>query len=478
MGFPEYQSVTIKNLVSEFCRGNDVCSNHAELFTKHFIDKKRPKGDVDTWEVQKALQDMLFGKHPDVKGNAFLQDFFSYLRRRFFANSPFDGKHSTITSLVFPATAIEFKDADTFSLRWKGGTYTFRFGGIDAPESFVSSKLYKTIDYIFLYWIEHLGFRGDEKLTKAMIKNRIRYTGYLSGTIAKDLDKWIEEKGGYFNTGPSFDRTSQKPEMVNTLVLTDDFNRLLGIPGAGKPDAKRCYLAKYIEERLPELMKTKGMELYDYYHSGKVPEEYPHWLPNKDEAEKKIKKLISEGKTEAAKSVKEDSNLEKIATETDDGKKFLKKLNKSSGNKEVREALSPETLPNPSVIYSKENCKEMAESFKQFIEKRPDFRNDIQAMFTHIGTAWVYQKYANQDTPTLVESESIAMGPLHKSKAGEKSFGLWGRDIIFGYSQPNPEYSPVYKAYHYELGRGKELIPDDACDVLKRQGKDIYNHCP
>jgi hypothetical protein len=478
MSFPEYKEIPTNVLIDGFCGQNSVCAYHTNLFINHFVDKNKPIGVVDTLEVQTALHALMYGRHPQARENTFIQEFTSYLRRVFFANSPFDGKHSTIAPFVTPANTLQFKDGDTYAVTAGGRVYTFRLGGIDAPESFLSEKLTKLVDYIYLYWIERLGFRGDEALTKGMIRNRIRYTGYLAGLVVKGLDEYLESKGEVFYTVPSFDRTDKRPELVNTLVLADDYKRLIGVLRVGNPTNKQPLLAEFIEDVLPMIMATKGMELYEYYRHGKRPEGYPSWLPRQALLDAEVRTLIKMGDVKTASELPKEGNLEEVVALTEEGRQLLFSLSKATEYKEVYDAISPDTLPNPKVMFSKGRCKELAKRWRQFSRENPSHANDIQAMLVFLGLAWAYPKYANQETPTLLALEKVAMGKSAGSAGGQETNGLWGRDIIFGYGQPNPNYSPLYRAYEYELSRGRELVPEDACDVLKRKGGDTYNHCP
>jgi len=463
-------SISVKTLTKVACGDKYECAKWAELHIKSFVDTDSDL-QVSQKEAYAYVQKTEYGHSESFFARHPISNFvLGAIRHQFFSDSPFDGKHSAIKTLVIPAEAISFSDGDTFASATSGMGFTitlkvgeetkrlrFRFAGSDTPESIIginkkgqfkpNPKLDIFRDAIWLYFFrKHKLNPKGEWITKRMIRNRIIYTGRLAGAVSKGLKKWALEKKIPFNVGPSFDRTKTTPHQCNTIVLSDVYGRIIGVPGLGKPGSDKNYLAFFIKDELHKIMAADGMDLYNYYRHGQQPH----------------------GKTWTTKVGALDPNGKKLLAYWRDQK---------TGGKPVWDALAPETLPNPSLIYSEENCKELAEEWKTFTDENPKYRNDIQAMMIFVGLAWAYPKYTTQHTKMYAAIERFAMGPNHPKPVKKISVGLWG-DKIFGFMQPNPKISPVFDEFEYELSRDKNMLPPDCCDVLESQGKDIFDHCP
>lgn len=441
--FPLIPPLPIPILAEEICKDQDkTCTGNAARYASS-LDTNDDKY-IDMKEAQGFVEKLKYGYHPALKTDKAAQLTFSTIRRIFFADSPFNEKHSTITPFVFGPNTVWFADGDTFSINLPFGEksvrFSFRFAGIDTPESIwrfpkngkwiYNSKLVSQVDFSWKYFSRYAGIpKTYEPIAKQVIRERVMYLGLLAGSTTKGMAKWAKEKNIPFNVGPSFDRVRQEPEMANSIVIADIYGRTLGVPRIGLPGEKQNYIAFFIANILPKIMADEGMKHYNHYQG------------------------------------------ENVGAATPEGKDLLKRLGSApNGSKPhaVWEALSPATLLNPEEIYSQENCRLMAERWIQFVRIHPEYRNDIQAMLVFTGLAFAYPKYRTQHTDAYLKAEGLAMGPLQH--------GLWG-DKMFRILQPNPTYSPLYREFGKEISPDRELLPADACEVLEKAGKDIHDHC-
>lgn len=480
-----------------------TCEKRAEMYMNAMLDENRD-GKITTFEAQNWLKKYSYGHHKhfdDIYIGRPATLVLEAVRRNFFANSPFDGKHSTVKPLEIPAGEVNYSDGDTFSAHinkvvnnFIEGTekvlnikISFRLPG-DTAESFLgmprkakkeeegwaaNPKLESFEDAIWLYGVIHYGLTKEEEkiraeqeikadpdyykgyLPRLLIRNRIVFTGKIGGVVAKGVKAFCEERDLPITVTPNFDRTSLDPAQCNVMILSDSYGRGLVASQAGRyVDSDKDVLYEFIRDELPKIMGSKtdeenklygeGMASYNYYHHEESPPKRK-W------------------KT-------------KLGWNTVEGAAMLEKWKNDPKKEAFWRMLSPETLPNPSIIFSKENCARLAEAWKAFTDKHPGYKNDIHTMMIFIGVEYAYPKYRSQHTPAHMEAEAEAMGPLHMSRVSEESRGLWG-EVIFQLMQPNPTYSALFREFP-ELARGQDLLPPDCCDVLERTGQDIYDHCP
>lgn len=497
---PTYMSV--RNLAADTWVENADCGIHkdeytcekrAELYISAMIDENRD-GKVTTVETQSWLKKYSYGHHehfvdPSLGKHATLV--LEAVRRNFYANSPFDGNHSTVQPLEIPAEALNYSDGDTFSAHinkvvnnFIEGTekilnikISFRLPG-DTAESYIGGpkrakkeeegwaanpKLESFEDAIWLYGVIHYGLTKEEETVRAeqeikadpdyfkgylprlLVRNRIVFSGKMGGFVAKGVDAFCEERKLPITVTPNFDRTSLDPAQCNVMILSDSYLRGLVASQAGRyVDSDKDLLYEFIRDELPKIMGSEGMDTYNYYHHEEQPDGHK-WTT-------------------------------KLGWNTVEGAALLEKWKNDPKKRGFWQMLSPETLPNPGVIFSVENCAKLAEAWMVFTDKHPEYKNDIHTMMIFIGVEYAYPKYRSQHTGVHMDAEAEAMGPLHMSRESDVSRGLW-EDVVFQLMQPNPTYSALFREFP-ELARGQDLLPPDCCDVLERTNQDIYDHCP
>lgn len=450
--------ITVNAFVNGICGPSRYCRDYTFKYIKENIDTdpkwKKNTGLIIMSEAQQYVKKFDFGHHPSLNNskNSIPAKIFEGIKAYFFNNSPLDGAHSRLKPFAVPANRVSFVDLDTYEIVFPDGRVEpFRYSGIDAAEAGENYKLWNIGDYTYLLWSKSYNLNADPRLINQMIKDRSRYGGLLGSAAAQGLQMWAAEKNIPITTWPAFDRVSSSPEGCNTVTRADKYGRNMGVPSLGAPNDQRPLIAEFIAEGLPKIMRALGTQLYNFYRTGESPGVKPGWW----------------------KSPKNPASL------SDAGKAFLDHIKgqRNPAAKEIWHALSPDTLPVPSEIFSEENCKKIAKMWLQFTSLHPQYRNDIQTMAAFVGLAWAYPKYTNPLTPTLLAAERVSMGILEDgSRAGSKPLGL-NEDIIFSYGRPNSNYSLLYKEYGPELADYRDLLPPDCCEVLKKSGKDTYNHC-
>jgi len=131
-----------------------------------------------------------------------------------------------------------------------------------------------------------------------------------------------------------------------------------------------------------------------------------------------------------------------------------------------RKTLSPETLPDPTKIFSKENCEIMAKKWVVFCKLYPEAKNDFQTMMAFIGVAPPYPKYRMHLTDLDLRAEAVAMGAIEFPGQGALKIHGLNSDTIYQYMRPNadpkdPYASPVFKMFLDKMSGGKDLNPPD-----------------
>ncbi len=189
----------------------------------------------------------------------------------------------------------------------------------------------------------------DRVSLNAIIAATIDYTGTLATIPNNDLITFglsKSEEGAAFMIDSQIRWTSSDtPEcLCESLQPYDIYGRALG--SFLSTDADR--LVRYVRDQLPISMKTKGMVAYNKY-------------------------------------------LEKV-------KRHLTNLKKSK-TPAIREAAKRmvKSAPNPTKIYSKAKCAELAKGYDGFLHKVGGLLDgDIQAMQIYTGMIYEYAKYLNQ----------------------------------------------------------------------------------
>jgi hypothetical protein len=142
---------------------------------------------------------------------------------------------------------------------------------------------------------------------------------------------------------------------------------------------------------------------------------------------------------------------------------------------EIYNALAPETILKPSEIFTREYCKMLAGLWRDgFSARYPGFKNNVLMMLVFLGVAYTYAKYRSPNTGLALELEKAVL--LGKGEPGQKRRGLTD-DIIYSLGRPDPENSEMFKVFGAQLSRGVDLRPQDCCELLLEQGKDVYWHC-
>jgi hypothetical protein len=284
-----------------------------------------------------------------------------------------------------------------------------------------------------------------------MIENRIVYNGLVAGAIPKGLVEWANKKGIPFTIVPSYNRASTDPAVCNSIEYADVYDRNLAEIYIGLPTSSENYLADFIENELPLIMEGPAQEYYDNFHDNKKPADIAH--------------------KDWAKDV--------VAAFDPSGQEFLSGLKGAMKDNpelaEIYNALAPETILKPSEIFTREYCKMLAGLWRDgFSARYPGFKNNVLMMLVFLGVAYTYAKYRSPNTGLALELEKAVL--LGKGEPGQKRRGLTD-DIIYSLGRPDPENSEMFKVFGAQLSRGVDLRPQDCCELLLEQGKDVYWHC-
>lgn len=449
-------NVTLKidELAIKACQNDAQCKNeNAAKFIVSDVDKDKNFA-VDFTEAFSFVTKTKFGH--SLNAGTIPSYVFKAVQNEFFFGSAFDGKHATFQPLEVKVES--FTDGDTAKAVVKLNIFDIkikvRLNGIDTPESVrghrsdsgqfePNPKLEKFSTYSWLYFREKNGiWPNDEFIVKRMAEDRIVYLGELAGIVTKGMARLARKANTPFTLELTYIRGTDDPAVCNTLNLIDVYDRYLARFKIGSANTTDNLLAGFIENSLPEIMAMEGMKYYKFYHDG---------IQNDQPAEK-----LPWALSEQAKKL--------LGIWKDDPKKY-----------EVYSALSPDTLPDPAKMFSKEKCAELAREWRMFSAKYPDYKNDIQAMLVFLGLAYTYPKYRVQHTDVYLEAEMAAM-TAHSTMQGvvPHTHGLWeSGDTLFKFMQPNPKLSPLFKRFEKELSGDKPLLPPDCCNVIE----DKYRHC-
>lgn len=458
MVFPLQAPISNNEIVKLVCGGDLSRAEYVAKYVNENLDtdkKGGSRGLVTTLEAQTFLDKFNYGHHPSFKDqeNPYPARILSVIRGHFFGGSAFDEKHSTMTPMVIPSDKIVPVDGDTIKFAIGSGFESLRFSGGDTPESKKNAKLEKVGEYSWKMWNEAFRIGGEREgaLIKDMIDSRSRYGGLIAAAVTAGFVSWARAKGYPISIDVAFDRVDQSPEKCNVVTSKDKYDRTIGVPKIGTPREERNLMAEFIATALPKIVETSGAGLYNYYSRGEIPADIPSWW----------------------------KTLEPLAALSKPGQSFLEYAKGKPKMEEVWRALSPSTLPDPSKMFSKKECEEMAREWMEMTKEGPAsaYRNDLQAMLAFIGVMWAYPKYYGNNTFAYLKFEEVAIGksPIH-GEENKKTHGLNG-DVIFDYGRPNPNHSKLYNKYGGQLSEYRELLPKDCCEVLESTGGDIYDHC-
>jgi len=467
--FERVLPISIDQLAQLTCPNDDACDraaarNHIELHVNE--DDRAGKRDsaINYLEATHYIKSLKFGHTIPPEGKELYERTYTAIIQAFYGGSPLDSVRSTIKP--FEIWFDKFEDGDTGLVKvCVGGTLVeifVRFSGIDTPESIPvfddwvtgekmdNPKIVKFNNFIWKYWKSQSqlpdSYDKHKDSIQAMAKDRMLYTGLMSGVAAKGLQKWVqEEKGLPFTVDNAFNRASTDMALCDKIEGIGNYGRLIGQLKAGKIDENKNLLADFIENALPEIMsKGEGPGWHNYFSSGTASD-----LLKNDKDWDEVWKNYEIGAT------------------TKDGRTVLEELQKdSTDNEEIAQILSaidPQSLMKPSEMFSRERCKEMAGEWIKFSAKFPEYKNDVQAMLIFLGLGYAYPKYRNNNIPAYMAAEKISI---------EKKFGLSG-DPVFEMTRPNPEHSDMFRVYAEELGRGKKLVPPDCLDDLHLRPRDM-----
>ncbi len=465
------------------------------------------QGVVDLYEANKFVKKSGYGH--SITGGKTAENVFGAIQRMFYGGSEFDGAHAKFGPLVFSINY--FTDGDTavavidISVNGEKKTFRMRFrlDGVDTPESFrgmmmgnkwsPNPKLEVFKNYIWLLWKKEFGFgdnlgpmgrlyeelmvaegdmnkiediwkriertqNNEDRMITRLLEDRIVYSGLIAGAVTKGFDEY--RKGASYSLFPSFNRAVATAIECNEVEFIDSYDRFLGALYAGGPAEERNIPADFIENELWKIMaeqNSAGRDYYDFFREGKKPSDSPGVPPD-----------------ENAKRNDDWTKFYPVALKPE-GQYYLNELKNEPNGQEVWKALSPETLPKPWEMFSKERCKELAAEWREFSRVHPELKNDMQAMLTFLGVAYAYQKYRNQLMDFYVETEKGAMSCPHGEKG--ELHGLNGRDNVFMLMRPDPKVSKLFKEFGKAIGRGRPLTPEDCCGILIKNGGDIYGHC-
>lgn len=375
---------------------------------------RHPDGQIHLFEAFVHLKALLFGKGTLSEKQA---QAVSLLKQNFFSNSPLFETPNTQDRLEVVLASCT--DGDTCKMSHfilNENKFPFkiaiRISGIDTAESNPSTKLNSAVKYTSLYLQLTYSVRSD---LQQLTQDRIQYIGKLAGAVTDGFRLSSE----HISIAPSFTRVTDDPKMCRSLDLIGNYGRLIARLMAGKPDQREDLLVDFIRDDLPQIMAAKGMQLYGEYR-------------------------------------------------TKGNKALLTTLQKH--HPEVCETLSPETLPNPSEIFSERNCLILANKWVIFCQKYPEARNDFQTMLAFIGLTPPYPKYRMHLTPLDLKAEAVAMGTLDFPRKDELRLHGLNIDTMYRYLRPNadpddPNASPVFIMFEQEMSGGKDLTPPDCTEM-------------
>ncbi|MBI2092756.1 MAG: hypothetical protein HYY43_06450 [Deltaproteobacteria bacterium] len=508
--FPLNQRIPIAELAAEACNNILNCSSsEAAAFIRQKVNQgarnslllsDKTSSEIDFYEPPEAssIMSMIEARADDFIDFNEADDFikksgyghflpeasvdynvFTAIQRKFYGGSAFDGVHA-----IFEPLSIKLDrcaDGDTcvamnvyLNGQWAPVKVKFRLDGIDTPESYrgINAKLETFKNYIWLLWKNEYGFgenssailqlkdeilqaNGNEnklktiwgkiataqnnmdKLLTRMIEDKIVYEGLIAGAATKGLAEWAAKNNIPFRLEPSFNMASSDPAICNTVEFTDTYDRFLGVLKIGASPTNEDMLAGFIENNLSDVMKNKGAEYYAFFAENKAPLENEDWAKTPPTAF------------------------------TNGGKSLLNDLRTTEWGQKIRQSISPQTLPKPWELFSKEKCVELAKEWRGLVEKNPEYKNDVQAMLIFLGLGYPYPKYLNQHGEEYMKIGESAM------KNGNGSYG----DVVFDLMQPNPNFSKLFAEYGTALTRGRDPLPENCCKKLLREGLDKYKHC-
>jgi len=394
-----------------------LSNNHnVQGYLRSKVDSgKRPNGRIHLFEAFLFLKSIRFGKSASGETE---QRVIQLLRQSFFSNAP-------LHESQFKGDRIEVRltscgDGDTCKIsHFRDGSdvipfsIALRLSGIDTPESNPSGKLDNIVKYTSLYLNRTYRMRDD---LRPIVRERVQYTGKIAGLIAEAF----RQNSKRISIAPTFVRSTEDPAMCGSLDLLGKYGRLIGRLMSGGPNQKEDLLVGFIKDVLPDIMAKQGKELHEEFKSR--------------------------------------------------GKQYEGRIDKWKHSKpELWKTLSPETLPDPSKIYSKENCEILAKKWVIFCKLYPEAKNDFQTMITFIGAGFPYPKYRMNLTDIDLKAEAVAMGAIKfPGQHLLMSHGM-NSDIIYQYMRPNadpkdPFASPVFRMFLHQMSGGRDLNPPDCKD--------------
>lgn len=311
-----------------------------------------------------------------------------------------------------------------------------------------------------------------EWVTKRMVQDRILYLGNLGSVATKDLQKWTKGRGKEISAEITYNRRSGNETYCNLMEVADKYNRFVArliVTNEGSEDL----LGEFIENELSKAMGTGTEYKKKVVRYGQEKEIDVASPGGADYYE-----YFTKG-TGLVKKVRGYKTVTPMALDYK-GQKLLESFaGKDNPMHKVWMTLSPDTLPNPAEIYSPKRCKAMANEWRRFVKKHPEYKCDVQAMLVLIGVAHVYPKYRNEHTDVYLEAERIAK---------KNGFGPWQERIVNGEKisgdpmmtllQPDPNDPATLsskfkkdKSYTGQDSGGNpiELAPEDCCKSKRCQ---------
>lgn len=314
-----------------------------------------------------------------------------------------------------------------------------------------------------------------EWMTKKMVQEREVFAGDIAGVAMKDIDRWLrEEKHSHLYGEVTYNRASGEAFECDSMNLVDKYGRFVARIVVAE-NMGQDLIGDFIENELWKAMGPGKMVKKLDKKTGKLKDvaqpggaDYHVYFTQDTEPKK--------GKTTSlVRQIRGYKWVTPMALQYK-GKKLLEGWgDKTHPMHEAWQMLSPETLPNPQEIFSKERCKLMAETWRNFIKDHPDYKDDVQLMLVLLGLGYAYPKYRNEHLPVYAEAEQIAI---------KNGFGFWqGRTVgdemlagepIFLLMRPDPN-DPKTLAYRFKddttftgadsEGEPKRLDPPDCCEV-------------
>ncbi len=283
---------------------------------------------------------------------------------------------------------LSVHDGDTWRARYlpygsdKPRVASMRFSAYDAPEV-AGSKLKRQLDGLLKEFSagvgKTFGTREREELRQAL-KEHLVYQGDLTGLMWNDFVKWATQRGSKFELAPSFIHGADTHTACGMYDMVGFNGRLIGIPQVSDPHI----LARYMRERLPQLMATQGEELLQKH----------------------------------LRAVMQDPNLPDLI-------KSLRSL--GDAGVEMAKLIDPTTWVKPSIAFSPPKMSERAASWQRLTRtnstspERRAYSRDLSAATIHLGLGYHYVKYRAQRSPFY---EFLERG------VKERGGGLWSNPLF------------------------------------------------